>query len=63
VHDVAAAAGSINSCQSNKQLHGTRTETSTILKFDLHFLETLVGEGCPITIYNNHVLKLESITQ
>ena len=52
MHDVAAAAGSINSCQSTKQLYGTRTETSTVLKFDLHFLETLVGEGCPS---NNHI--------
>ena len=59
---AAAAGGSINSCQSTKQLYETTTETSTVLKFNLHFLETLVGEGCPITIYN-HVLKQESITQ
>ena len=61
---AAAAGGSINSCQSTKQLNGTTTETyAVVLKFDLHFLETLVGEGGPITIYNNHVLKLESIAQ
>ena len=50
MHAAAAGGGSINSCQSTKQLYGTTAETYAVLKFDLHFLETLVGEGGPITI-------------
>jgi hypothetical protein len=42
--------GFIYSCQTNNYMKQSTTETAAILEFDVHFFETLAGEGYPITM-------------